>query len=146
MEAFIIIVIVIALCFILGVSIETILAGVMFLLAAVLLLITVFFVLCAAKLFDSKACKAEFVKIAKSPKGNFDAAYYAIDENEYPNVLPCEIIMRNRLYKMNRTVNVRLTKDRKFVFDKNAVAATAVGIIFGTISTTGVLFAAIQYI
>ena len=146
MEAAVVVIIIIAFCFILGVDIEIILAALMFLFAAILLAITVFFILCAAKLFDSKSYKAKFVKIAKSPKGNFDAAYYAIDENEYPNVLPCEILMRSRLYQRDRTVNVRLTKDKTFVFDRNAVAATAVGIIFGTISTTAILLAAMQYI
>lgn len=146
MEIIIFIAVIALICFIIGVSAEAILLGGLILLTVLLAVITVFFVINTIKLITSEACKGEFVKIDKNSGGNFDTAYYAVNGIEYPNIFPCEIILRNKIYKKNKTVNLRLNKNKKNVFDKNAIVTTITGIFLGTISLIYVINILLDFI
>ena len=152
MELIIFIAIVILICIVVGVSAEMILLGSMLFLLALLLFITVFFLVSIVRLALSKPCKGEFAEIRKNIKGNFETAFYSVEnmenaENEeYPNIFPCEIIFRNRLYKKGKKVNLRMTRNHKVVFDKNAVITTLAGIVLGIFSVVFVTLMIFQMI
>ena len=146
MELIVIIAVAVVLVLILGASIETVLVGVLFLLGTIMGLITVFFAVCGTGLIRSEKCRGEFVRIDRCQYRNFPCAYYRVNGNEYPNIFPCEIIFKNRIYRNDISVKLFLTAGKKYVFDKNAVYATIIGLVFGTVSTVGIMWSALRYI
>ncbi len=73
--------------------------------------------------------KAEFIYMDKGNRG-FPKAYYNANGEVYPNVFPCEMVMRNRIYKKGKNVSVWLLPKMCVVFDGNAVALVIVSFLF----------------
>lgn len=137
MEIIVAAVVIIALCLCLGVDISLVMGGVLALLALTLAVITMFFVYCVVLLAGSRKKDARFVRIDKNPAGRYDCAYYRIDGEEYPNFLPAETVFKNRFYPENRSVRVRLCRNKRIVFDRNALWAVAAGVLLGGLSAAG---------
>lgn len=57
----------------------------------------------------------------------FESAMYLIDGEEYPNVFPAEFVLRDRIYKPDKSVKLRLTRSGR-VFDLNALTTVCVGL------------------
>lgn len=135
-------VIIIILLALLGVDLWYIFLGIIALVALAGLFVTVFFAVSTVWLLRSERRSGVFVRFSEGKR--FDSAVYEIDGAEYGNIFPAEFVLRDRLYKPDETVSVRLSKSRRVVFDKNAVITTAVGLPMSIIITAafggGLLF------
>lgn len=114
---------VIMLC--IGFGIGDILMMVVFVIAALTVLIGIFFLVCLALLLFSKKKSGEFVRF--NDEGRFPCAVYNVDGEELPNVFPCEMIMRKKLYIPGKTVTLHCIKFRCAVADKNAFVTIIAG-------------------
>lgn len=140
MELIIILIIVLVLALILGVSLSVIMLGIMFLLVLTLLFIVTFFSVCAVWLAGSRKYKGTLTKVDKNPKFKYNSAYYNIDGEEFPNVFPCEVILKKYLYKTDKTCVLRLNRKKKIVFDGNAYACVIAGLVLGVSSLVMVTY------
>lgn len=108
-----------------GFGIGDILMMVVFVIAALTVLIGIFFLVCLALLLFSKKKRGEFVRF--NDEGRFPCAVYNVDGEELPNVFPCEMIMRKKLYIPEKTVTLHYIKFRCAVADKNAFVTIIAG-------------------
>ncbi len=131
MEFILVIAVIVVLCLVLGINTVYLLAagaaliGLIYVLS--LLLLMFFFV----RMLFAKKKTAHFSRIDKSPNSRFKAAYYVIDDTEYPNVFPEEGFFRSKLYRSDRSCTVLLARNKKFVFDKFSCATCTIGFILG---------------
>lgn len=98
---------------------------VLLVIAALTVLIGGFFLVCLALLLSSKKKRGVFSKM--NEEGRFPCAVYDIDGGEFPNVFPCEMILRNKLYVPDKTVTLYYIKLRRAVIDKNAFITIIAG-------------------
>ena len=88
-------------------------------------LIGVFFALCLVFLALSKRKTAVFVSIDEEPR--FPVAVYRIDGENVPNMFPCEMIMRDKLYVPDKEIRILYCKPRRSAIDKNALVTIIAG-------------------
>lgn len=88
-------------------------------------LIGAFFAVCLVFLAMSKRKTAVFISIDEEPR--FPVAVYKIDGEEVPNLFPCEMIMREKLYVPDKEVNILYCKPRRSAIDKNALVTIIAG-------------------
>ena len=129
MELFAGAVVVILLLWILGIDINVIISGVVIILFAAAVLTHLFFLVSVIGLIASKKREAYFSRFDRRGKAKWETAFYEVGDTELPNIFPCEVVMRDKLYRPDRKVKVRLSFSGKVVYDRNAVAT----IIFGNI-------------
>ncbi len=134
------IILLIVIAYILGAGIELIAAALLGLAALATVFIGLFFTVCTVILLFTKRVKGEFSRIGESPKNGFSCAFYSVDGTEYPCIFPCEMMMRDRLYKQGGCT-LFLWKRFSRVFDGYSVLTVAVGMIF----TVGVTMAVIIF-
>ncbi|MBS7369798.1 MAG: hypothetical protein KIG62_06615 [Oscillospiraceae bacterium] len=91
-------------------------------------LLFLFFVFCAVVALASKPVSAEFSEIKRNNRG-FVSPHYIAEGREYPNLFPCEVVLRDKLYIKGRTVRVRVNKALGVVLDKNAVYSIVFGLL-----------------
>ncbi len=129
MEVILGIVIVVVLLLLLGVNIGfiSILFGVI--ISMGILLMLGFFVFSAVRLLRSVRKTARFDGTESFAESKFDCAVYLIEGERYKNAFPCEVIMRNRIYKKDRDVTVRLYEKKSLVYDKNSAVTIAAGLV-----------------
>ncbi len=130
MEFVIALVVIVVLLVILGVKIETMLAGVVLLGGLLIIAIFLMFAYSFFRLVTSKKTEARVSRLDKSPKSKFKVAYYICDGEEYPCFFPCEPIFHKKLYSTERTYIVRLNSHSKAVFDRSATATCIIGFFF----------------
>ncbi len=122
----------IVLLYILGFGLNLIASGIVVCLVAATVLCEAFFLFSLVRLLLSKKVTARFVRIAKREKWRFDTAFYEVGEQEIPNIFPCEMTMRDKFYKKDKEIKLRLGIGRKCVYDMNAVLTIVFGnILFG---------------
>lgn len=97
MELIIAAAIIIVILLILGVSVQLIIQGVLWILEILLLLMTLFFLASVVFILIGKPCKAEFLRIETDRK--WGSAVYQIDGEERQTIYPAEMILRNIIYK-----------------------------------------------
>lgn len=131
MELIIILTVILVLALILGVSASAVITGVMLLLILSLVFIVCFFSVCAVWLAGSKKYSGTLSRVDKNPKFKYNSAYYNINGEEFPNVFPCEVILKKYLYKPDRNCVLRLNRKKKVVFDGNAYACVIAGLVLG---------------
>lgn len=93
------------------------------------LLMLGFFVFSAVRIMTCRKKEAVFCKTEKFPGTKFDRAVYSVDGQECACVFPCEVVMRNRLYRSDRAVNVYYSEKKKYVYDKNAAVTVFAGLL-----------------
>ena len=98
------------------------------------------FVFSAVRLIRSEKRTARFEKIEKPEGAAFERAVYNVDGESCPNVYPCEAVMRNKLYREDKEVQVRYYAKKKCVYDRNAVITTVIGLIFSLVVTGAALY------
>lgn len=94
-------------------------------LVAAALFTSAFFIVCTVMLLHSRRCAGVFLRFAEGKR--FDAAEYLIDGEPHRNVFPAEFVMRERLYRPDKTVKLHLTRSGR-VFDGNALVTTIIGL------------------
>lgn len=119
------VIIILLLC--LGVDWGMIAMGIMGLIGLGMVILAVFFIVCAAALLSSESVTAVFTELRRGNR-RFDVAYYMIGGREYPNLFPGEFIMRDKFYHKDKPVKVRLLRKAGVVFDKNAAGTILVGL------------------
>lgn len=132
------IVIVVILLLLLGVNIGfiSILFGVI--ISMGILLMLGFFIFSAVRLIRSQKKTALFDGTESFGETKFDCAVYLIEGERYKNAFPCEVIMRDRIYKKDKEVTVRLYEKKNLVYDKNSVVTIAIGLVSSIILSVGV--------
>ena len=88
-------------------------------------LIGAFFAVCLVFLAMSKRKTAVFVSIDEEPR--FPVAVYKIDGEDVPNMFPCEMIMRKKLYVPDKEIKILYCKPRRAAIDKNALVTMIAG-------------------
>ncbi|MGN0649726.1 MAG: hypothetical protein ACI4KM_04750 [Oscillospiraceae bacterium] len=119
--------IILFLLFIAGASIDFLTGTVLIILTAALGIIALFFLFFSFVLISSKKKTAYFTRFGSLGESKIENAVYTIDGQEYFNVFPKEVIFTKKLYKENKPVNVRLTRNKLFVLDANAVTTIIAG-------------------
>lgn len=119
------VIVVLLLC--LGVDWGMIAMGIMGLIGLGMVMLAIFFLVCAAVLLCAKRVTAFFSELRRGDR-HFDVAYYIIDGREYPNLFPGEFVMRDRFYRKDKPVRVRLLRKAGVVFDRNAIGTVLVGL------------------
>lgn len=125
MEFLLVFALVAVIMFFIGFGLGDILMMALLVIAALTALIGVFFLFSLAVLIFSKKKRGVFSKI--NDEGRFPCAVYEIDGEEFQNVFPCEMIMRDRLYVPEKTVTLYSIKLRRAVIDKNAFITIIAG-------------------
>ena len=124
--------VIIVLLYILGFGFNLIASGIGVCLIAATVLCEIFFIFCLVRLLLSKKVRGTFVRIGRKEKGHFDTAFYMIDGRELPNIFPSEMAMKDKFYKENKEVTLRLGIGKKCVYDLNAVLTIVCGtVLFG---------------
>ena len=118
-------VIIIILLALVGVDIWYILLGVIALVALAALFTAGLFAVGTVMLLRAKRCFGEFLRFDEGKR--FEYAVYSIDGGEYGNIFPAEMVLREKLYKPETPVKLRLYR-KKSVFDRNAALTTAIGL------------------
>lgn len=128
MEALIVLVVIVALLLIMGVSPEALMLGFMVLMELMMLTLFVFFLYCSFRLLRSDKCRGRLSKVEKHPKYGYGTPFYTIEDEEYANVFPCEVVMKKQLYAEGRKCRLFLDRKRKKVFDGNALVSVIAGV------------------
>lgn len=90
-----------------------------------IVLIGAFFAVCLVFLMMSKRKSAMFVSINEERR--FPVAVYKIDGEDVPNMFPCEMIMRDKLYIPDKEIKILYCKPRRSAIDKNALITMIAG-------------------
>ena len=99
------------------------------LLCGAVLLMLGFFIFSAIRIMTCRKKEAVFCKTEKFPGTKFDRAVYSVDGQECACVFPCEVVMRSRLYRSDKAVNVYYSEKKKYVYDKNAAVTVFAGLL-----------------
>ncbi len=108
---------------------------------ALIVLIGGFFAVCLALLAFSKRRRGVFTEIDENLR--FPVAIYKIDGENVPNMFPCEMVMKKRLYVPEKEITLLYCKPRKSAIDKNALITIIVG---GAVFIPGAVFSAIMIV
>lgn len=90
-----------------------------------IVLIGAFFAVCLVFLMMSGRRTAVFVTVDEEQR--FPVAIYRIDGEEVPNMFPCEMIMRDKLYVPDKEIKILYCKPRRSAIDKNALITIIAG-------------------
>ncbi|MDE6004755.1 MAG: hypothetical protein K2G88_05150 [Oscillospiraceae bacterium] len=131
MEILVIAVIIIVLLLILGVNPMNIIFGVVGLIELFFIFMMLFFIISLVLLLMTKKTKGEFLRIEDNKKiGVGTHAVYKINQQEYNNTFPAEIMFVEKIYKTNKQVNIWQYKGKKLnlVFDFYSILVIAFGL------------------
>lgn len=90
-----------------------------------IILIGVFFAACLVMLIFTGKTHGAFVEFNED--GRFPCAVYDIGGERVKNLFPCEMIMRNKLYKPGKEIRLLYFKPRRFALDRNALLTIVIG-------------------
>jgi len=92
---------------------------------ALIVLIGVFFAACLVMLAMSKRRTAVFTEFSEERR--FPCAVYRIEGADVPNMFPCEMIMRGRLYVPDKEIKVLYCRPFRSAIDNNALLTIILG-------------------
>ena len=113
----------------LGANIGFIASIALLLVALFIVFMTCFFVYTIILLITGKKVKGVYTHSEKDSKSNIPFAYYMINDVEYKNALPLEVVFQNKIYRPDREVNLILNQKRNKCFDNNALICCIMGVI-----------------
>ena len=121
---------------------DFVIVPIMFIVFLVVLLLVIFsfFVYSAVKLTGTKSVKGKFVRFGRAEGKKFDTAFYKVSDSEYPNVFPCEVVMRSKIYIPDKVCRLRYDGKRNEVFDLNAVCCVIFGLVLSSVSAVMMIF------
>lgn len=90
-----------------------------------IVLIGVFFTMCLVFLILSRPAKAVFKEFNEERR--YPVAVYIINGEDVPNMFPCEMIMRDKIYVPNKEIRLLYCKPRRAAIDKNALITMIAG-------------------
>lgn len=92
---------------------------------ALIVLIGGFFAVCLVILSMSKRTTAVFSDFSEERR--FPCAVYRIDGAEVPNMFPCEMVMRGKLYVPDKKIKVLYCRRLRSAIDNNALLTIILG-------------------
>lgn len=92
---------------------------------ALIVLIGVFFAVCLLMLAMSKRRTAVFTEFSEERR--FPCAVYRIDGADVPNMFPCEMVMRGKLYVPDKEIKVLYCRPFRSAIDNNALLTIILG-------------------
>ena len=96
-------------------------------------LLVITFLICLVLLLMSKWKEARFLRVdLPSEEAKYKVAYYLVDGEEIPCLFPEEGVLRQKLYRTDKTYHVLLNKKLGKVFDRFAVTTCILGLMCGT--------------
>ena len=135
--------IVIVLLLVLGVSPILIIFGVMVVVELFLILMALFFIVSLGLLMMTKPTKGKYLRIDQN-EGVGTHAVYWMDEREYDNSFPAEIMFVDKIYHEGKICSVRIWKSKKnperyILLDWYSIIVIAVGLpVFGGLAGVGI--------
>lgn len=138
-------IIIIVLLLLVGVSWETVTAGIILLLSAVVVIMLLMFAWSVIMLVFSKRREAEFLRTEKSPKGRFRVAYYKCGGEEYSCIFPAEPFFEKKFYPSDRKHSVWLIGKRKILFDRYAAVTCVTGFVFSLLLVVSMIYILLFY-
>ncbi len=144
MELIIGAVVIIILLLILGVQPIMIGMGVLGIMEIFFILMTIFFIVSLILLFMTKPTEAKYLRIDPN-EGVGTHAVYWMNEREYDNSFPAEIMFIDKIYHEGKICKVRLWQSQKnpehyFLFDGYSIIVIAVGLpIFFILAVIGLV-------
>ena len=142
MEIIIGAVVIIILLLVLGVSPILIIQGAVSLIEIFFILMVLFFIVSLILLLMTKPAKAKYLRIDQN-EGVGTHAVYWMDEQEYDNSFPAEIMFIDKIYHKDQMYRVHIWKSKKnperyLMFDWYSVIVIAVGLpVFGALAAVG---------
>ncbi len=133
MELVIIIIIVLAICFILNVSPYYMMLGGGILLFVLTTLFAIGFVFATIVLLSSKRKEARFLRIGSVKESKFQVAFYLVEGEEYPCLFPKEGILEDKLYQKEKVYHVMWNRKLGKVFDRFAMTTCVLGLVFSVV-------------
>ncbi len=112
----------------LGVSTEIIITVALGIALLFILFMTFVFVYATVILASSKKARGYYSRFEKDGRSNIPYAYYIIDNEEYKNLFPMEVIFVKQIYREEREVKLLVYEKKKKCFDTNAVICCILGI------------------
>lgn len=103
----------------------------------------IFFSVSIVVLVTSRRVTARFSRFDEESR--FPVAVYEVNGEEIPNMFPCEMIMRNKLYIPGKDVRIMRCTLRRAVFDKNAIITIVSGSLIFIPAAVFVIIAALNY-
>ena len=142
MELLIILLVLGVLLWIFGISLQTLLFGVLMLAAILLALMLLFFLFSAISLLFFQVKKGSFVRFNQHRR--FAQAVYQVEDAEYVNLFPAEPVMQERLYHDRpHTLLIRKGRYCNIAYDMHSVLIIALG-LFATAAMLGLFFAVLS--
>lgn len=129
MELIIGIVVVFILLLCMGASISFIATIALILVGLFVVFMTGFFVYAIILLISGKRTTGKYTRSEKGEKSKIPYAVYIIDNEEYKNLLPLEVMFQNKIYRPDKEVKLILNKKKKCCFDNNATICCVLGIL-----------------
>lgn len=135
-------IVIIVLLLILGVSPMMIMFGAIVLIELFFLLMALFFIVSLILLLMTKPAQAKYLRIDQN-EGVGTHAVYWMEEREYDNSFPAEIMFIDKIYHKDQMYKVRIWKSKKnperyIMLDWYSVIVIAVGLpVFSLLAGTG---------
>ncbi len=123
----IVIVFILLLC--LGVSISFLATIALALIGIIVIAMAVFFIYATIIMLTGEKMSGRFIRSEQSGKSKIQHAIYEIDGTEYRNMLPLEVLLRNKIYNPEKNVSLILNAKKKCCFDNNARICCILGIV-----------------
>lgn len=96
-------------------------------------LLVITFLICSVLLLMSKWKEARFLRVdLPSKNAKYKVAYYLVEGEEIPCLFPEEGVLRQKLYRTDKTYHVLLNRKLGRVFDRFAVTTCILGLMCGT--------------
>ncbi len=138
-------IVIIVLLLILGVSPTLIILGLLSLTELFLLLMALFFIVSLILLLMTKPTEAKYLRIDQN-EGVGTHAVYWLDDREYDNSFPAEIMFIDKIYHKDQMYKVRIWKSKKnperyLLLDWYSVIVIAVGLpVFVLLAGAGLFY------
>lgn len=123
----IVIVFILLLC--LGVSVSFLATMALALIGIIVIAMDVFFIYATIIMLKGEKKAGRFIRSEQSGKSKIPYAIYEIDGAEYRNLLPLEVLLRNKIYNPEKNVSLILNEKKKCCFDNNARICCILGIV-----------------
>ncbi len=143
MEFILGIAVIVIILLILGFGVDVIMIGFVGLLCLMSASSSVVLLYFGVRLMFSKRCEGEFTRIGRQGKRRYDAAFYSTDEGELPNVFPAEVVMKERFYRPDKKLRMRIDRGKKYVYDSNARLTIILGTPLCSLLTAGIWYIAL---
>lgn len=107
--------------------------SVLYIIAGMLALMTLFFIVTAIALLFFKRKRGELLRFEK--ENGFEHAVYESDDGEYHNLFPAEQVLKGKIYSSSSYFLLTVkTKKKNIAFDRHSIVIVITGLVFSAAS------------